>query len=129
MKKSDIGKTVTDSGWISPTGLFFECEDHGHADVAYDLVEAGIVEGYNPEIDINVKSYSSNDFNQIFERRGWTKLTNCSILFWTDLKDNSRARINTKQKQQVIHYMKSKGFKKIQVFSKYLTIDEIYNLK
>jgi len=109
--------------------LFFECEDCGHANAAYDLVKAGIVEGYNSEIDVNIKSYSSNDFEQIFEKRGWTKLSNCGIIFWTDLDDVNQIRINEHQKRTVVRYMKAKSFEKIKVFSQYRTIEEILNLK
>lgn len=60
--EDDIKTSEWTSGVISPDGTFYGCPNEGHWDLAYNLIEDGIL----PD---------DSDVFHIYERQGWLKLT------------------------------------------------------
>jgi len=119
---SDITKTTTGSGWVSPEGLFYECEYEGHSNLAQYMLEDGIVtEGTSEEM-----GWNRYNMEAVLEARKWAKLSNGEIYYKTNF-ESAAPNLNKRQKETLIDYFLSKGKNYIIKFGMKQSIEKFLN--
>ncbi len=112
----DITKTTTDSGWISPEGLFYECGFEQHRYLAISLNECKIA----PDVTIEEFGYlHTSAFSEgVLELRGWVKISS------GDVRYSQSKKLTNKQKETIKNYFQSKGKQRIKVWDRFIDVDD-----
>jgi hypothetical protein len=119
----DITKTTTNSGWLSPDGLFYECGFEEHCRFADTLHDVGIVPD-NTDREMGKEIWLRNNYEYVLELRKWIKLSSGRIIFKTDFNGTS---LNNIQKKEMIKYFKNKGSDTVRLFDKNVSFETFLN--
>jgi len=101
---TNIEDTKSNSGWISPEGLFYECKPKKHIDLADEICIS----------DIFTPDKKAENYERVLEINGWIKLSNGVIQYY--INDPKKDHINMEQKDIIIKYFISRGEKEVSLF-------------
>ncbi|KJS17698.1 MAG: hypothetical protein VR69_04040 [Peptococcaceae bacterium BRH_c4b] len=91
-------KLISVSGWLSPTGEFYECLYTEHWDKAKEIC-------HRQNIKILVKGFFNKDPEMTLEKNGWVKLSQGTVQYY--LEDGKR--ISKKQLDFIFDYLTENG--------------------